>query len=152
MLTRSVKVAAAFTAALASLAGCTSSTSPASPWSTSRPSPSAAPASLSTFATIADVQRQLVAKGIGCNLEYEGLKQDDKTLSICVIDGQQATLSIWDKPEMVQKFLAADTGAKGATAVGANWTVDLDTVATAQKVADALGGTVKSAAPATSAR
>ncbi|MBI2705407.1 MAG: hypothetical protein HYX32_08985 [Actinobacteria bacterium] len=149
MLSRSVKLAVALMAVLAFLAGCTSSTS-SSP-SPSGPSGSAAPPSLSTIGTIADLQSKLVAGGIPCTLEYEGLKQDDKTLSICVIDGEQATLSIWDKPELLQKFLQADVGAKGATAVGANWTVDVDTPQTAQKIATALNGTVKSATPPSSA-
>jgi hypothetical protein len=97
------------------------------------------------------MQKQLVAKNVPCTLEYEGLKQDDKTLSICTIDGQQATLSIWDSPEKVQKFLKADVGAKGSTAVGANWTIDVDKPETAQKIATALNGTVKAPTSATTA-
>jgi hypothetical protein len=106
------------------------------------PATTAAPA-LSSIPTVAELARRLQAKGIACQLEYEGLRQDDKTLSLCTIGEGQATLTIWDKPEVLQKFLAADVGAKGATAVGANWTVDVDSPATAKQVAEALGGTVK---------
>lgn len=115
-------------------------------------STSATTVSASSIANIADLQKRLEGKGIVCKLEYEGLKQEDKTLSICVIDGEQATLTIWDKPEVLVKFLNSDVGAKGATAVGANWTVDVDSAATAQKVASALGGTVKAATGSTGSR
>jgi hypothetical protein len=101
-----------------------------------------------SYATVADLAKQLEAKGIACKLEYEGLKQEDKTLSLCVIGGgEQATLTIWDQPEVLGKFLATPDTGTGATAVGANWTIDVDTAATAHKLTDALGGQVKAAAP-----
>jgi hypothetical protein len=96
-----------------------------------------------SYATVEDLASQLQAKGITCQLEYQGLKQEDKTLSICVVDGEQATLTIWDRPADVAAFLAASDAGTGATAVGANWTIDVDTVATAQKLTAALGGQVK---------
>lgn len=155
MTTRSGRTLAALAFAGALLAGCSSSSSSTgSSTAASSPPGSGAnsPANLSSIATVADMAKQLEAKGIRCKLEYEGLKDNDKTLSICTIDNSQATLTIWDKPEILQKFLAANVGAKGASAVGANWTVDVDTPATAQKVATALGGTVKrSSAPGTTA-
>jgi hypothetical protein len=116
-------------------AGCSSgsSGSNAAPATTAPPS----------YATVADLARTLQSKGISCTLEYEGLRQEDKTLSICVVDGEQATLTIWDQPDVLTKFLATPDSGTGATAVGANWTIDVDTVATAQKLTAALGGQVK---------
>jgi hypothetical protein len=108
-------------------------TGPLAPASTVAPS----------YATVEDLAAKLQAAGITCQLEYQGLKQEDKTLSICVVDGEQATLTIWDRPADVTAFLASTDSGTGATAVGANWTIDVDTAATAQKLVGALGGQVK---------
>ena len=65
-------------------------------------------------------------------------------LSLCTIEDEQATQSIWFDPDQLDAFLATDdSGGIGATAVGANWTVDVGDVSTARRIADALGGTVK---------
>ena len=104
---------------------------------------SPATTALSNIKTIADLASQLEGKGIECKLEYEGLRQEDKTLSICVISGEQATLTIWDKPDVLAKFVATPATGVGATAVGQNWSVDVDSAPVAQKVATALGGQVK---------
>jgi hypothetical protein len=104
---------------------------------------------LTSYASIDELQRSLEANGISCTLEYEGLRQDDRVLSLCVIDGEQATLTIWDRPEVLEKFTQSTSsagsglGAAGAVAVGRNWSIDLDTEATATRVASALGGRVK---------
>ena len=135
-------LAALLLAAVAASSCAKSSTGSGATTSTSR----------TTFASIAELQKGLQGKGIACELEYEGLRQEDKTLSLCLIDGTQATLTIWDKPEVLDKFLASDLAGKGATAVGANWTVDVDSPVVATKVATALGGQVKSAGPTTSGR
>jgi hypothetical protein len=129
-------VAVAVSIAVAVGAGCSSSSSEGS---------GAAPATTvpPSYATVADLAKTLQSKGISCTLEYEGLRQEDKTLSICVVDGEQATLTIWDHPDVLAKFLAAPVTGTGATAVGANWTIDVDTAATAQKLTAALGGQVK---------
>ena len=122
-------------AAASLFAGCSSGTSSA---------PSATTV-LSSIATVSDLASQLESKGLTCKLEYEGLRQDDKTLSICVINGEQATLTIWDRPEVLEKFASTPATGVGATALGRNWSVDLESPVAAQKVANALGGTVKTA-------
>jgi hypothetical protein len=132
-----VRTAVVGLALAAAVAACSSSSTPG----TSAPGTTAAPG----YPTVEDLAKQLEAKGITCKLEYEGLREEDKTLSICVLNGEQGTLTIWDKPEVLAKFLASPISGTGATAVGANWTIDVDTVANAQKLTAALGGQVKSA-------
>lgn len=137
-------------AALPALAGCTSGTSSDSPSPTAG---TAAPGEAS-YASIAELQRALTAKGITCTLEYEGLKDDtgEKELSICVIDGEQAYLTIWLQPGLVEQFVASPDGQTGTVAVGRNWTVVVSTPGTAAKVAAALGGTVPTGAGTTTTR
>jgi len=146
MIRRRLVAAALLPVALGTMSSaCTSGQSGSSPTTAA-----AAPISkLTSIASLGDLARQLEAKGITCKLEYEGLQDNDKTLSICTIDGSQATLTIWNKPEVLSKFLASNLEMEGYSAVGANWTVDVDDAATADKVASALGGTVKGAAPGT---
>lgn len=100
-------------------------------------------ADLSTYPSVAEMASALTAAGMPCTLEYEGLTDGGKELSLCTLEGEQATLSIWFEPEQLDAFMTADLGGVGAAAVGANWTVDVTTAALATRVADALGGTVK---------
>lgn len=97
----------------------------------------------STYATIADLDKALIAKNIPCALEYAGLKDDVSKveLSICTIDGEQAYLRIWEDPKMLQQFVASPEGATGTVAVGANWTITVVSNATATKIGKAIGGT-----------
>jgi len=103
---------------------------------------------LSSYDTIADLNADLTAGGVDCQLEYEGLTDDDgNEVSQCTIDGTQAFLYIWADPADVSAVVeahAADTDV--ALAYGANWTVELNppgasTAATATAIADAAGGT-----------
>lgn len=99
---------------------------------------------LTSVATVAELQQKLSAAGIACKLEYESLRDDQKELSLCVIDGERATLTVWNQPGVLDAFLTSpDRTASGATAVGRNWTVDVQSAVVAQKLATALGGTVK---------
>jgi hypothetical protein len=100
-------------------------------------------ADLSTYDSVSTMAEALTAAGMPCALEYEGLRDAGKELSLCTLEGEQATLSIWFEPEQLDEFLVADLGASGAVAVGGNWTVDVSTDALAGRVADALGGIVK---------
>ena len=98
----------------------------------------------STYADVASLAQALTDAGLPCTLEYEGLTDGGKQLSLCTIEDEQATLSIWFEPGQLDAFLdSEDSGGIGATAVGGNWTVDVGSPATARRVADALGGTVK---------
>lgn len=100
------------------------------------------PTDLTSFDDIAALHQRLVDEGIECGLEYEGLRDDGREVSICVIDGEQALLTVWDDPALVREFAASEAAAGGEVAYGANWTVDLDSRETAARVAEALGGTV----------
>ncbi len=94
---------------------------------------------LSIHADIASLRDGLLAAGLTCELEYEGLEDPDRIVSICVIDDEEALLTIWKDPAMLDAFLG--TGDAPATmAYGANWTVEVDSEPVAATVADALGG------------
>jgi hypothetical protein len=99
-------------------------------------------APLSSYATIADLDKALNDKGVTCQLSYPGLKDDasQAELSICTIDNEQAFLRVWQSPDLVTKFMASPDGKSGTVAAGANWTISLETAATAKKVAAAIGG------------
>ena len=100
--------------------------------------------SRSSYPDVGSLAAALTDAGLPCTLEYEGLTDAGKQLSLCTIEDEQATLSIWFDPDQLDAFLASDdSGGIGATAVGANWTVDVGDVSTARRIADALGGTVK---------
>lgn len=96
-----------------------------------------------TYDDVAELATALDAGGLDCPLEYEGLTDSGKELSLCTISGEQATITIWFDPARVDAFLAGvDASGPGATAVGANWTVDVVSVELATDIAEVLGGTV----------
>jgi hypothetical protein len=97
-------------------------------------------AELTSYDSIAALHAELVANDVACGLEYEGLRDAGKEVSICVIEGEQALLTIWDDPSLVDEFVDSEVAADGNVAAGANWTVDVDSPAVAQTVAGALGG------------
>jgi hypothetical protein len=105
----------------------------------------------SSYATVADLAKALNDKGITCVLEYAGLKDDvsQSELSICTIEDEQATLRVWQGPDLVKKFLASPDGQTGTLAVGGNWTISFNTPETAAKVASALGGSAPGGAATT---
>lgn len=144
--------AAALAAVVALGAGaCSSSSTTGGGAATTTAPASSTGATGSSFRSIGELQQALTAKGITCNLEYEGLRDDtgEKELSICVIDGEQAYLTIWLQPGLVEQFVSSPDGQTGTVAVGANWTVVLTSPAAAAKVAAALGGTVPAGASTT---
>jgi hypothetical protein len=99
---------------------------------------------LSSYDTVADLNESLSAADIECNLEYEGLRDEDKEISQCTIEGSQAFLTIWFDTAFVQEIVAPEGAeAPAAVAYGENWTVELTppTPETAAAIADAAGGT-----------
>ena len=116
--------------------------------SESSPATTAAPAAdLASFDTIADLHDAITAGGVQCELEYEGLTDDDgNEVSTCTIDGNQAFLSIFADPTTVDEVVAAhEADASVALAYGGNWTIELTppseaTATTAAAIADATGG------------
>jgi hypothetical protein len=100
-------------------------------------------AELSTYGAVADIADDLDAAGIPCALEYEGLRDDTREVSLCAVNGEYTELSVWvDASEAAASGAAADD-AGDPFVEGANWTVDVETAATAEAVADALGGVAR---------
>jgi hypothetical protein len=104
-------------------------------------------ADLSSYDTIANLHDDLVAGGVTCELEYEGLTDDDgNEVSTCTIDGNQAFLSIFADPTTVDEVVTAhEADADVALAYGANWTIELTppseaTATSAAAIAEATGG------------
>ena len=87
--------------------------------------------------------RLLLAQGVDVVIADDGLQNLSlaRDLEICVIDGEQAFLKVWLKPEQIKEFLASPDGQTGTVAVGANWTITVTSNAVADKVAKAIGGT-----------
>lgn len=99
----------------------------------------------STYGDVSELAAALTDGGLTCDLEYEGLEDGDKQLSLCTLGDEQATLSIWRDTDQLDAFLATPASGPGATAVGANWTVDVTSAELAQQVADLAGGVVRAA-------
>ncbi len=96
---------------------------------------------LSTFDDLADLAEAITGAGQPCTLEYEGLRDAESLVSLCVLGTSQATLRIWDEPQVVEELVASGT-ASGTTVYGANWTVDVRDPDLARSLATALGGAV----------
>ena len=62
-------------------------------------------------------------------------------VSLCTISNEQATLHVYADPQSVQQFAASPDGHSGIVALGANWTIAVQTPGEAAKLAAALGGT-----------
>jgi hypothetical protein len=104
---------------------------------------------LPAYENITAMNTDLAAAGITCTLEYEGLVDDTgKEVSLCTIDGQQAQLTRYPDSTTVEALVSTDTPI-GAIAYGQNWTVQVDTPATAEAIATALGGETITADAAT---
>ncbi len=98
---------------------------------------------LSSILRLTDMAATLNAKGVACALEYEALTDEAtgrKELSLCTIDGELATLVIWNDPASVTRFVASATAAGDVIAYGRQWTVSITEPTIAQRVAVALGG------------
>jgi hypothetical protein len=93
----------------------------------------------SSYPTVAALADDLAAAGIGCELEYEGLRDGEREVSTCTIDGEFALLQIWDEPELVHDLMAQEA-AIAPQAFGANWIIDVETGAMAARLAEALDG------------
>ena len=103
---------------------------------------------LTSYDTVADLNASLADAGIDCQLEYEGLVDEDKEISQCTIEGSQAFLTIWYDTAFVDDIVAPEgVEAPAGVAYGENWTVELTppTPETASAIADAAGGTTTDA-------
>jgi hypothetical protein len=101
-------------------------------------------AELSSYENLEALVDALTDAGYDCALEYEGLEDDGRTVSLCTLvppesdAGSQATLNIWEDPARVAAL--ASSTATELTVYGDNWTIDTREAATAAAVADVLGG------------
>ncbi len=102
------------------------------------------PASLESYDDLEALRTAIADAGWTCELEYEGLEEADKTLSICVIDGEQATLTIWRDTADITALVGAELGLE-LVAYGSNWTIDVASADRARALANALGGASGSA-------
>ena len=108
---------------------------------------SSAPASATSYDTIAGLHQAIVDGGFACTLEYPGLKDDtsQNEVSICTIEDEQAFLTIWADPASLADFTSSPDGATGTVAIGADWTISVTTSDLAGRLAEALGGTAPGA-------
>lgn len=98
------------------------------------------PAAGPRYDSVAEIAERLDGVSGGCDLEYEGLEDGERELSICTLGDGLAELSVWKDPGAVDALVAAG-GASGLVR-GANWTVSLDDADLAADVAEATGGRV----------
>lgn len=94
---------------------------------------------LSSYESVADLAADLTASDLECTLEYEGLVDGQREVSICAVNGEYTELSIWSEEAAQDATESAREGGQPA-AVGANWTIIVETADTAAAVAEALGG------------
>ena len=78
--------------------------------------------------------------GLTCTLEYEGLTDAGREVSLCAVNGEYTELSVWTDPADAGKAGDTAAGEDDPFVVGANWSIDVDTAPTATAVATALGG------------
>lgn len=98
---------------------------------------------LSTYGSVSGLAEDLSDAGLTCTLEYEGLQDGNREVSLCTLEGELAELSVWADP-----VDAATTGDRAdedddPLVVGENWTIDVQTAGTAETVAEALGGVAR---------
>jgi len=135
---RLVNLAALALAAAGLAAGCGGTTVDDTPAATTA---AEAPQG-ATVADLDDLHGRIVDAGFACELEYEGLRDEGRTLSLCVIDGDRATLTVWDDPTVLTDLVAGPDRGSGVVVVGRNWTIDLQSSDLADRLGAALDGTV----------
>jgi len=131
------------TASCSNTAGSSGATTTAASGLRGTGDPAGTSADLSSIRRLTDMAATLNTKGVACALEYEALTDEatgKKELSLCTIDGELATLVIWNDPSSVTRFVSSAAAAGDVIAYGQQWTVSVADPAIAQKVADALGG------------
>lgn len=96
------------------------------------------------IATVADLALLLDDVAGGCALEYEGLVDDQREVSICTLGDEIAELSVWEDTDALDAVVASAEGSGDPVVAGPNWTVDVTGTALAGDVAEATGGSVTS--------
>lgn len=99
----------------------------------------------SSYGSVAELAEDLTGAGLACTLEYEGLRDDRREVSLCTLEGELAELSVWDDPADAAANADQADEDGNPLAAGSNWTIDVQSSDTAGAVADALDGTVRGA-------
>ncbi|MGK2929709.1 MAG: hypothetical protein ACSLFO_09055 [Acidimicrobiales bacterium] len=92
--------------------------------------------------TVTDLAGQLDGVADGCALEYEGLTDDQREVSICTLGSDIAELSVWTDETALEGMIADTDGSGDPLVSGPNWSIDVVDPALADEVAEATGGTV----------
>lgn len=106
------------------------------------PDPTADTASDSRYDDVAALAADLDGVAGGCTLEYEGLVDDQRELSVCTLGDEIAELSVWDDDAALDALVDAAEESGDPVVTGENWSVDVADTGLAAEVADATGGAV----------
>ena len=100
-------------------------------------------ADLSTYDSVDAIDQALAGGGMTCGLEYEGLQDEEREISQCVLNGEQAILSVWVDEAPQDTFLGSLPAGPASVAFGNNWTIEVLTPANAQEIATVLDGSAR---------
>lgn len=89
---------------------------------------------------VGSLAEELDAVDGGCDLEYEGLADAQREVSVCTIGGDIAELSVWTDPEAHDAAVAAARERGQPLVTGPNWTISVGDRELAGEIADATGG------------
>jgi hypothetical protein len=95
------------------------------------------------YEDVASLAADLDGVADGCALEYEGLEEEGRQVSICTLGGEVAELSVWEDRQALDDLAAAAEDSGDPVVVGSNWSVDVSDPALASQVAEATGGAVR---------
>lgn len=93
-------------------------------------------------ADVAELSELLTGVADGCTLEYEGLEDGQREVSVCTLGTEAVELSVWTDTAALDDLVAAADESGDPVVTGANWSVDVTDPSLADDVADATGGTV----------
>lgn len=96
----------------------------------------------SRYESVTDLADGLTEAGLTCTLEYEGLRDGAREVSLCTVQDELAELSVWDDPASAASTAARADAEDDPLVAGENWTIDVQSAKTAAAVAEALGGRV----------
>lgn len=95
-------------------------------------------------ATVAQLADELAGVADGCVLEYEGLTDGDREVSLCTLGTEAAELSVWSDPAALEAVVDQADGSGDPVVTGSNWSIDVSDPDLASQIAEATGGTVHS--------
>lgn len=76
----------------------------------------------------------------GCTLEYEGLEDGQRELSVCTMGDAIAELSVWTDADALSALVQSAEESGETIVFGPNWTIGIGDAAIAGQIADATGG------------